>query len=270
MGPSAPKAGPAGTLQAWRGSTIAASRSACLSTLFENGFLIATARLDVHPTRSILLSVFARNNSTYSFSSLVPATYIFPVLVTAGIACMLHTEATMSSLLKIRSARANGALSRGPVTPEGLARSSQNALEHGLTSRGIVLSNESQSELQQLREAYLLRFNPQTGIETGLVEQLAAARWRMERTWAIETALFDLEMAKQQDNAGNEFDAIDAETRIALAFRSLCDESPTLATLCRYEARYRRASERILESLRGLQGTGRRENGKLQNEPNYP
>ncbi|MGB9072896.1 MAG: hypothetical protein WCC22_09505 [Terriglobales bacterium] len=71
----------------------------------------------------------------------------------------------MSSLLKIRSARANGALSRGPVTLEGLARPSQNALKHGLASRPIILCNESGSEFHQLREAYLQHFNPQTRIE---------------------------------------------------------------------------------------------------------
>jgi len=181
----------------------------------------------------------------------------------------------MSSLRKIRSARANGALSRGPVTPEGLARSSQNALKHGLASRCIVLGNESESEFQQLRQAYLLRFNPQTEIEAALVEQLVAARWRMERTWVIETALLDLEMAQQQENIEKQFEAIDEETRTALAFRSLCDGSRTLAMLSRYEARYRRATERILKSLRLRQGRGRQENEKLQNEkvqnePNHP
>lgn len=176
----------------------------------------------------------------------------------------------MSSLRKIRSARANGALSRGPVTPEGLATSSQNALKHGLASRGIVLGNESESEFQQLREAYLLRFNPRTEIEADLVEQLVAARWRMERTWAMETALLDLEMAEQRENIEKEFEAIDEETRTALAFRALCDGSRTLAMLSRYETRFRRATERILESLRRFREKGRQENEKLQNEPKYP
>ncbi len=172
----------------------------------------------------------------------------------------------MSSLLKIQSARANGARSRGPVTPEGRARSSRNALKHGLTSRSILLSNESESDFEHLREAYLAHFNPRTEIEADLVEQLVAARWRMERTWAMETALLDLEMEEQREAIEKKFEAIDEETRTALAFRSLCDGSRALAMLARYEARDRRATERILESLRRLQERGRPENQKPQNE----
>jgi hypothetical protein len=100
----------------------------------------------------------------------------------------------MSSLRRILASRANGALSRGPASPEGLARSSQNAVKHGLASSSLVLSNESDSGFQTLHESYLLLLNPQNDLEAGLVEQLVAARWRMERVWALETALLDLEM----------------------------------------------------------------------------
>jgi hypothetical protein len=175
----------------------------------------------------------------------------------------------MSSILKIQSARANGARSRGPVTPEGRARSSQNALKHGLTSRIIVLSNESEADFDALREAYLAHFNPQTELEVGLVEQLVAACWRTQRTWALETALLDLEMEEQREGIEKKFEAIDEEARTALAFRALCDGSRALELLSRYEARHRRAAERIIETLRRLQEQ-RLANEKLQNEPNHP
>jgi len=174
----------------------------------------------------------------------------------------------MSSILKIQSARANGARSRGPVTPEGRARSSKNAAKHGLASAAIVLSSESQEEFDQLLEAYITQFNPQTVVEADLVEQLVAARWRMERVWRIETALLDLEIAEQQDAVDQKFERIDDVARTALAFRSLCDNSRALDLLSRYESQFRRAGERALDSLLRLQDQ-RLQNEKLQNEPNH-
>ena len=174
----------------------------------------------------------------------------------------------MSSLRRILASRANGALSRGPVSPEGLARSSQNAVKHGLASSSLVLSNESDSEFQTLHESYLLLFNPQNDLEAGLVEQLVAARWRMERVWALETALLDLEMEEQREKIENKYESIDEIARTALAFRALSDESRSLALLNRYETRYRLAGDRILEKLEKLQGRARQENQTVPNEPN--
>jgi hypothetical protein len=174
----------------------------------------------------------------------------------------------MSSIFKIQSARANGARSRGPVTPEGRARSSKNAIKHGLSSRAIVLSNESESDFEKLLEAYLAQFNPQSEIEASLVEQLVAARWRMERVWAIETSLLDLEMTEQRDAVDQKYEAIDEVARTALAFRALCDNSRALDLLSRYESQFRRAGERILDSLLRLRDQ-QLENKELQNEPNH-
>jgi hypothetical protein len=173
----------------------------------------------------------------------------------------------MSSIVKIESARANGARSRGPVSPEGRARSSKNAIKHGLSSSAIVLSNESESEFEKLLESYRVQFNPQSEIEASLVEQLVAARWRMERIWAIETALLDLEMVEQEDAVDQKYETIDEVARTALAFRALCDNSRALDLLSRYESRFRRAGERILDSLLRLQDQPL-ENKRLQNEPN--
>ena len=174
----------------------------------------------------------------------------------------------MSSIPKIESARANGARSHGPVTPEGRARSSKSALKHGLASTAVVLSNESESDFEKLLESYLAQFDPQSEIEASLVEQLVAARWRMERVWAIETSLLDLEMMEQEDAVDQKYESIDEVARTALAFRALCDNSRALNLLSRYESQFRRAGERILDSLLHLRHQ-QVENNRLQIEPNH-
>ena len=51
---------------------------------------------------------------------------------------------------RIQAARANGAKSRGPITPEGKARSSRNATTHGLLSQYVVIPGEDPAGFQRL------------------------------------------------------------------------------------------------------------------------
>ena len=95
--------------------------------------------------------------------------------------------------LKSETARAKGAKSHGPVTPEGRAISSRNSLRHGFTAKSIVLSTESQEDFQSLLDSYIDQFDPQSGIEMELVEAMAAARWRLRRISTIETSLLNNE-----------------------------------------------------------------------------
>jgi hypothetical protein len=95
----------------------------------------------------------------------------------------------MSTPAQANASRANGALSQGPVTIEGKAHSSQNALNHGLRSAAVVLPTEDPKEFARHQAAYIDDFRPATQSERDLVETMAAARWRMKRLIPLEVQL---------------------------------------------------------------------------------
>jgi hypothetical protein len=154
------------------------------------------------------------------------------------------------------AARANGAKSRGPKTPEGKLASSRNALTHGLTARTLVLHNESQAQYKADLRNYLDHFRPQTKPEIDLVHQICAASWRLARYAAIEAALLDQKMADQSDWLEEKYEHLDDRHRLAVAFESLTSNG-SLALLNRYQARLHREYQRLLKTLTDLQ-TARR------------
>lgn len=161
----------------------------------------------------------------------------------------------MSSLLKAETARLNGATSQGPVTPEGKARSAANSRRHGLASTAILLDDESAEDFELLRADFLIQFQPQTAVETDLVEVMAIARWRLRRLLAIEAHLFDLEIADRRDQikARSKAKVMEQYDRLAFVFQKLGDQSNSLTLLLRYEATLNRSYDKALKQLRLLQ-----------------
>jgi hypothetical protein len=127
----------------------------------------------------------------------------------------------MSSLRRINASRAHAALSRGPITPEGKARSSANAIRLGLLAKCVVLKNESGPCFDDLVAQHLERFTPADGVAFGIVEEMAMAGWRMRRARAIENRMMEKALCDQPPG--------DEAACIAAA-------SPGLNCIHRYEA----------------------------------
>src|SRR5579883_1380923 len=147
----------------------------------------------------------------------------------------------MSSLRRIRASQRNGRKSRGPKTPEGKARSSRNALRHGLLARCCVLESESRELFDDLFQQFFNRFQPVDEVEAALVEEMIAATWRLRRCWALETRSLDNEISAQIE--GDQLD------RIAAGLAKAAESHP-LHTTQRYESRlqlmYQRAFKNFL------------------------
>ena len=167
----------------------------------------------------------------------------------------------MLSQLKYDTARANGAKSRGPVTPEGRARSSRNSLRHGLSGKAIVLPSETAGDFDRLRQSYLDDLQPSGQVETDLVETMAVARWRLRRLWAIESNLFSIELPRRAEHIDAEFDDLSDCHRLADVFQHNADTGKSLALLIRYEGSLNRSYDRAFKQLQLLQRARR-------NEPN--
>ncbi len=104
----------------------------------------------------------------------------------------------MSSQRKLDSARANAQKSTGPKTPAGKSASALNAVTHGLTAKTVVLMNESAGDYETELDQYLAHFQPEGKPEFDLVRQLAATHWRIVRYAAVEAALFENQMLKDE------------------------------------------------------------------------
>jgi hypothetical protein len=164
----------------------------------------------------------------------------------------------MTSKLKSATSRANGAKSKGPKTAEGREKSSRNSLVHGFTSKNtIVLACENEDEFQEVLGDYSATYQPGSPVEIGVVDEMVACRWRMQRLRVIETALMDSEMDRELPETETEVPTDDPGYRLASAFRRLVDESRAISLVSRYESRLHRIHERCHRILRELQQTRR-------------
>jgi hypothetical protein len=160
----------------------------------------------------------------------------------------------MSSNRRVLSSRANGARSRGPVTPEGKRRSSYNAIRHGLLADCVRLECEDPEIFHALLQQHIDRFQPADDIEFGFIEEMVAASWRLRRCWAIETRTIDNAFAAQPDG-----DPVD---RLVAAVGSPLQGDMNPLLLQRYETRLHMMYQRALHNLMLLRNAG------IPNEPN--
>src|SRR5215208_5697117 len=83
---------------------------------------------------------------------------------------------------QIEASRRNGARSKGPVSEEGKAKASRNALRHGLTARHhLVLEDEVPHALDALIATVAEETGATSEIEARLARRLAIAFWKGER-----------------------------------------------------------------------------------------
>src|SRR5262249_32734364 len=116
----------------------------------------------------------------------------------------------MSSEQQIEANRRNAQLCTGPRTIEGKARSSSNALKHGLTASRVILRDESEEEFNAFRLQLLDDLDPGSPLEEVLSERIVFDAWRLRRAGAFEKSLFERNRIEEFESE-REFEQTEAE-----------------------------------------------------------
>jgi hypothetical protein len=94
----------------------------------------------------------------------------------------------MATAAQVRANRANAQKSRGPRTPAGKEKASQNALRHGLLAREAVIPGEDPEEFELYRARMLEELAPAGPVETMLAERVVGLSWRLRRAERLQNA----------------------------------------------------------------------------------
>lgn len=142
------------------------------------------------------------------------------------------------------AARQNGALSNGPVTAEGKARSSQNARKHGFFGATALLAHEDRQAFGQLLEDYIAEYQPATATERRFLREMVDAEFRLARVREHAAILQDKQAAAASETS--------PEESAAAAFENLADNGNALQLALRYERHFQRQFEKAYQELQRL------------------
>jgi hypothetical protein len=148
------------------------------------------------------------------------------------------------------ASRANGALSRGPKTPEGKRRSAVKPFSRDLLAKITVVKKESRKGFQKMVRQHMLFFAPRNAVELVAVEEICSATWRLHRLRAIERKAIDLELDTQPSP-----DNLECLLR---ACGAVAGQNPHLL-LQRYETRLQNIIQRSLARIEALRRIGPQE-----------
>ena len=95
----------------------------------------------------------------------------------------------MATQAQIEANRKNARRSTGPKTARGKARSSSNAMRHGLLSRQVMLPDEDTAAFADFSEGVRAQLAPRGQLEELLAERVIVSAWRLRRVYRLETGV---------------------------------------------------------------------------------
>ena len=163
----------------------------------------------------------------------------------------------MTSQKQIIANRKNARKSTGPVTVQGKEIIAHNAIKHGLLSNHLLLPDESEIQLEQLRNSIFSSLAPRGELEFFLAERVLAAAWRLQRLIRIETEMMADDL--QRKTTPSAFDLVFRnrlkQPTLGSAVARNLSESDNYSKLRRYETSIERGLFRALHELQSLRTT---------------
>jgi len=142
--------------------------------------------------------------------------------------------------------RRNAQRSTGPTTDAGRARSSKNALKHGLTAKDVTLDGDEAKKFAAFRDDIIQKLAPVGALEEEFAQHAVLLIWRRRRVPSLEVT----EAYNFSDGTG----ALNPPLRDFM--------SDGFRNLMRYESSLDRTLQRTLRELERLQ-TRRREEADM-------
>jgi hypothetical protein len=167
--------------------------------------------------------------------------------------------------------RRNAMKSTGPRTPEGKAASSRNGLTHGLSGdKHFILEGEDPEAFLRLLQDLHDHLRPVGDSEEMVVQRIAAAQWRLDRAFALETGIYreestirnridrnkrELHELRLSQGQSDPFppDPYEPDDLLARAFMQAAKGPDNFTRLARYETAIERSIERGMKHLKALQ-----------------
>ena len=163
----------------------------------------------------------------------------------------MQTTPTRISPQRLAANRANATKSTGPKSPEGKARSSQNARRHALTAQITVMTDEDRIAHDKFTAAMIAELAPIGEMETFHATSAAEEAWRLHNTRAQCTNIVAI---GHFDGTGDLYDADHPQIHTAITAATVMrDRAKTLELLSLYEQRIHRIFRSHYDQLQKLQ-----------------
>ena len=167
----------------------------------------------------------------------------------------------MSTEAQINANRQNAQKSTGPVTEQGKAAVSQNALKHGLFAVRDVIPTESQQEFELMREQMLAQLAPAGAVESMLAQRAISLAWRLKRAETMQSQaieeMLESHISSKQWHLGRRTPKDPSEEPEYLALGKVAKEDwcgrRVIERLFEYERRIEKSLFKTMAELRAMQ-----------------